>query len=108
MHCSDHSRQSSNDVPFTDHAQMRMGQRGISERCVVMVLRYGRTVHARGTVYRVIGHKEVVRCAERGIDVSDADGVHVLTAPDGSVVTTYRNHKLRKIRPSKRRHRVYH
>ncbi len=74
-------RQSSSDLPLTDHAQMRMGQRGISERYVAMVLRYGRTVHARGTAYRVIGHKEVARCAELGIDVSEADGVHVLVAP---------------------------
>lgn len=100
--------QSSSDLPLTDHAQMRMGQRGISERCVAMVLRYGRTVHARGAAYRVIGHKEVARCAELGIDVSEADGVHVLVAPDGSVVTAYRNHELPKIRPSKRRQRVYH
>jgi len=90
------------------HAQMRMGQRGISERFVAMALRYGRTVHARGAAYRVIGHKEVARCAEFGFDISEADGVHVLVAPDGSVVTAYRNHELRKIRPSKRRHRVYH
>ncbi len=74
-------RQSSSDLHHTDHAQMRMGQRGSSERYVAMVLRYGRTVHARGAAYRVIGHKEVARCAELGIDVSEADGVHVLVAP---------------------------
>lgn len=95
-------------LPLTDHAQMRMGQRGISPHAVQLVLSYGRTLHAWGTTYRVIGHKEVVRCAERGIDVAEADGVHVLVAPDGSVVTAYRNHELRKIRPSKRRDRVYH
>lgn len=108
MQCSADSSKFSTDLPLTDHAQMRMGQRGISERVVAMVLRYGRTMHARGVGYRVIGHKEVVRCAECGIDVSEADGVHVLVAHDGSVVTAYRNHELRKIRPSKRRHRVYH
>lgn len=108
MHQSADSSQSSPDVPLTDHAQMRMGQRGISERVVDMVLRHGRTVHARGATYRVVGHKEVSRCADRGIDLAEADGVHVLLASDGSVITAYRNHELRKIRPTKRRHRVYH
>lgn len=108
MHQSANSSQSSPDVPLTDHALMRMGQRGISERVVDMVLRHGRTVHARGATYRVVGHKEVSRCADRGIDLAEADGVHVLLASDGSVITAYRNHELRKIRPTKRRHRVYH
>jgi hypothetical protein len=108
MHQSAGTRKSSTDQPLTDHAQMRMGQRGISENVVELVLLHGRTVHARGATYRVIGHKEVSRCAKRGLDLSDADGVHVLIAANGSVITAYRNHELRKIRPTKRRHRVYH
>ena len=101
-------REVSTDHPLTDHARMRMAQRGVSPCAVELVLRYGRTLHARGTTYRVIGHKEVLQCAERGVDLAEADGVHVLLASDGSVVTAYRNHVLRKIRPTKRRHRVYH
>lgn len=108
MHQSAETPQSSTNLSLTDHAQMRMGQRGISESVVAMVLRHGRTVHARGATYRVVGHKEVARGAERGIDLADADGVHVLLAPDGSVITAYRNHELRKIRPMKRRHSFYH
>ncbi|MDP3537965.1 MAG: DUF4258 domain-containing protein [Azonexus sp.] len=108
MHQSAGTRQTSTDQPLTDHAQMRMGQRGITEKVVALVLLHGRTVHARGATYRVIGHKEVSRCAQRGIDLTDADGVHVLLAADGSVITAYRNHELRKIRPTKRRHRIYH
>ncbi len=82
--------------------------RGSSERCVAMVRRYGRTVHACRVACRVIGRKEVARCAELGIDVFEADSVHVLVVPDGSVVTTCRNHELRKIRRSMGRHRGYH
>lgn len=69
MHQSAGTRQTSTDQPLTDHAQMRMGQRGISEKIVALVLLHGRTVHARGATYRVIGHKEVSRCALRGISV---------------------------------------
>lgn len=93
--------------PMTHHAEIRMQQRGIPERLVEAVLRYGRTIHARGLSYRVIGHKEVARYAREGIDLSDAEGIHVLLQSDGAVVTTYRNRDLRAIRPSKRKHAMH-
>ncbi len=90
------------------HAAVRMQQRGISPAFVEAVLEYGRTVHARGLTFRVIGRKEVVRYADLGLDLSRAEGVHVLLENDGAVVTTYRDHDLRKIRPSKRKHPMHH
>ena len=39
MQCSADSSKFSTDLPLTDHAQMRMGQRGLSERVVAMALR---------------------------------------------------------------------
>jgi hypothetical protein len=95
--------------PLTHHAELRMQQRGIPERLVEVVLRYGRTLHARSLCFRVIGHKEMARYAREGIDLADAKGIHVLVCcSDGSVVTTYRNHDLRAIRPCKRKHTMHH
>lgn len=94
--------------PLTNHAGLRMQQRHISSRLVDAVIRYGRTIHARGATYKVIGHKEVERFASRGIDLREADGIQVIIGHDGAVITAYRNHDLRKIRPSKRRHSYYH
>lgn len=93
---------------LTSHAVLRMQQRGISAQLIQTALRYGRTIHARGDTFRVIGRKEVERHARRGIDLSHAEGIHVLVSGDGAVITAYRNHDLRRIRPAKRRHAVHH
>ncbi len=94
--------------PITHHAELRMQQRGIPVRLVEAVLHYGRTIHARGLSFRVIGHKEVVRYAREGVDLRNAEGIHVLLQSDGTVITTYRNRDLRSIRPSKRKHAMHH
>ncbi len=94
--------------PLTTHAGIRMNQRGISPGVVELVLSYGRTIYSRGTTYKVIGRKEVAFFAARGIDLRSADGLHVLLGQDGAVITAYRNHDLRKIRPSQRRHSFLH
>ncbi len=58
------------------------------------------------------GTSSLMHVAMDGTVTTVASGLTMLgdvtVAPDGSVVTAYRNHELRKIRPSKRRHRVYH
>ncbi|MEM5430579.1 DUF4258 domain-containing protein [Cupriavidus oxalaticus] len=92
----------------TAHAELRMQQRGISAQLLELVLRYGRTLYERGLSFRVIGHKEVEHHARNGVDLKCAEGVHVLVESNGTVITTYRNHNLRKIRPGKRRHAVRH
>lgn len=94
--------------PVIQHAAVRMQQRGISPELVGLVLRYGRTIHSRRAVYRVIGRKEVSRFGAQGVDLSRAEGVHVLLDADGAILTTYRNHDLRAIRPSKRKHAMHH
>jgi hypothetical protein len=52
----------------------------------------------------VVGRKEVDKYKGMGIDLSKAQGVHVLLSTQGQVITTYRNHDLRNIRPKKRKH----
>lgn len=108
MHANSLSQSRVSDYHLTAHAELRMQQRGIAPRLIELALRYGRTIHARGLAFRVIGHKEVERFARDGIDLSRAEGIHVLVQTDGSVITAYRNHDLRKIRPGKRRHAIYH
>ena len=93
---------------LTDHAELRMQQRHILQDLLERVLEYGRTIHARGATYKVVGRKDVEYFQRKGVDLLDAEGIHVLLAEDGVVLTTYRNHDLRQIRPSKRRHSVYH
>lgn len=90
------------------HAAQRAQQRRISREMLALVLTYGRTVHARGTTFRVIGRKEVERFGPLGVDLRRAEGVHALLAEDGAVITTYRNQDLRKIRPGRRSEKSWH
>jgi hypothetical protein len=93
--------------PIAPHALKRMSQRGIRPALVEQVLRYGRVIYERGLQFRVIGRKEVHCFAALGIDLQAAEGVHVLVQEDGLILTTYRNHKLRPIRPNKRKFSIH-
>lgn len=48
---------------LSDHAQQRCSQRGLSEHHIKMAFRYGRTIHSRRAVFKVIGRKEIERYA---------------------------------------------
>lgn len=81
----------------TQHAALRMQQRGIAAGALSTVLTYGRRVHAKGVIYFVVGRKEVARYAIQGIDLKPVEGIHALVTTDGAVVTVYRNQDLRRI-----------
>jgi len=105
--CSTETETQTYDV--TQHARQRMGQRGVSEEAVELALHYGRKIHSRGAVFHVIGRKEIAKLGDEHPEITDLDGVQVLTSADGeSVITVYKNHDFRGIRPTKRRQRHYH
>jgi len=94
---------------LTEHAEMRMNQRGLGNDEVDLAISYGRKIHARRAVFYVIGRKEVAKYSDQEPALKDLDGLQVITdAECTSVVTVYRNHDLRAIRPSKRKHRHLH
>lgn len=81
-------------TPFvvTDHASLRMSQRGIRRDQLAAVLRFGRCRHARGARFFFVGRKEVRRYAHQGLDLRSIENLQVLMAPQGdSVITVYRN-----------------
>lgn len=101
--------QMSDQPAISSHAQQRMDLRGMSERDIELVLKFGRRIHSRRTVFHVIGRKEIKKYASECPELKELDGLHVLTVPDkGTVLTAYRNHDLRHIRPSKRKHKHLH
>ena len=100
---------SNNEDYISLHAKQRMDLRGMSQRDIELVLQYGRKIYSRRTVFHVIGRKEIKKYAEQCTELRALAGVHVLTVPDNdTVLTAYRNHDLRGIRPSKRKHRHLH
>lgn len=90
-----------NYINVTQHAAMRMQQRGIAVESLSQVLAYGRRIHAKGVLFRVVGHKEVARFATRGVDLRHVQGVHALVGSDGAVVTVYRSSDLHAIQAPK-------
>jgi hypothetical protein len=90
---------------LTLHAAVRMQQRGLCPADVRATLNYGRRIHAKGVTFYVVGRKEVKRYSEIGINLSELDGVQVLVAGDGAVITAYRNRDLHSIKVDSRMQR---
>jgi len=90
-------------IPLSAHARKRMTARGISAEAVGMVLDHGRRTHVRGAVIHVVGRKEIARARSRGLDLAPFEGIHVVCASDGAIVTVYRNRDLRGLRPRRGR-----
>jgi hypothetical protein len=66
---------------------------------VEAALRFGRVAHVRGGQIHAIGRKEVARYRQAGIDLTRYEGVQVVCAPDGAILTVYRNRDFRRLRP---------
>ena len=83
------AQDNSANSPVTDHARCRMAQRGVRPDAVAATLRYGRCVHVRGAWVSVIGRREVAAARRTGIDLSRFEGLHVVSAADGSNVAQF-------------------
>ena len=90
---------------LTYHAHRRMAARRLSSETVTAVLTFGRSIHARGAEIRVIGRKEIARYRPQGVDLTPFEGVQLVCAQDGTIITMYRNRDLRRLRPHKRARR---
>ena len=85
-------------LPLTDHARTRIDGRRIPIEGAEAVLAYGRTVWARGAQIYALGKKEVAKASRQGLDLRAFAGLQVVCAPDGDVLTVYRNHDFRALR----------
>jgi hypothetical protein len=75
-----------------------MRGRGITATALDAALEYGRIVYTRGAVIHAIGRNEIARWSAAGIDLSAHDGIQVVCARDGTVLTVYRNRNFRRLR----------
>jgi hypothetical protein len=87
------------NVPLSKHAFERIGSRRVSLGAVASVLNYGREVHARGAVIYAIGRNEVEMARNRGVDLREEEGIHVVCSREGLILTVYRNRSLSDLRP---------
>lgn len=86
------------------HAEMRMSARRISPQALELTVRFGRRVHVRHGTMHVIGKRELSD-PKLPTEVRDLEGVHVLCAPDGRIITAFRNRSLAGLRAAVRRRR---
>lgn len=97
------SKQTGSNFQMTHHAIQRMQQRGISLLQIEAVLTYGRTIQEGRVVRQMIGRNEVAQYSREGINLSAMQGVHLVLAEDGSVITVFRSQSLRRYRAPRRR-----
>ena len=82
----------------TRHAWSRMTARRIPAQGVRFAFEYGRTAHVRGAAIHAIGRKEVERHRRNGLDLEPYEGIQVVCALDGTILTVYRNRDFRGLR----------
>ena len=96
------------DLRNSQHAQVREGQRGISDKQLMLAYRYGRVIHSRRAVYRVIGSKEIKKYGDIEPELKNMNGVQLVMSANGRVLTAFKNKDLRKVRPFKHCHKHLH
>lgn len=94
-----------NAVLLTKHARKRMSQRGVKEDAIKLALQFGRKIYSRRALFYVIGQKEITKHGEQYPELKILEGLQVVVDVESQkVLTVYRSHDLRQIRPKKRRH----
>lgn len=89
-------------VVLTVHARRRMTARRISRTQVNLVVEYGRMKYVKGARYHSVGRNEVAKHLGRGVDLRAVEGIHVVACTRTDfveVITVYRNHNFRGLRP---------
>ncbi len=94
-----------NAVLLTEHARKRMGQRGVKENAIKLALQFGRKIYSRRALFYVIGQKEITKHGEQYPALKVLEGLQVVVDVENKkILTVYRSHDLRQIRPKKRKH----
>lgn len=91
---------SSHSAPakLTRHARQRLRKRSIRLSAVEAVIDFGQRRSTRGAEVYVIGWRDVRFYRECGIDLSRFEGIEVVCAHDGAVLTVYRNQNRKALR----------
>lgn len=89
---------------LSEHARFRMFSRRISPAAVDAALQYGRPRYLKGACYYSIGKRELIQSPAHLPLPEEFDGIHVVTAKDGTVITVFKNRGFR-LRPGSWSHR---
>jgi len=92
-------------TPLSDHARKRAKNRSIPENAVETCLSWGRQVRQVGNdEVHFIGRKEIEAAKKQDVDLSDYDGLAVVTSKDGVVITIMWADSPRKLQAPRHSH----
>ncbi len=91
-------------LTLTHHAVKRSRARGIRMNAIQAALAFGKHRAIRGADIYTLGWREVRRQARYGVDLSRWEGVEVVCAHGGQILTVYRNKNPRALRDRLARH----
>lgn len=86
------------NTKLTQHAAQRCRTRGIQTDAIEPVIKFGKHRAIRGADVYTLGWREVRFFADCGIDLARWEGIEVVCAHDGHVLTVYRNKNPRAFR----------
>lgn len=85
-------------ISLTRHARRRSARRNVAPNAVEYVLAHGRMVRRTGVRFYFLGRRDIPACDRCASWATRLEGVIVVVAPEGGVITVYRNrHGLRAI-----------
>lgn len=85
-------------LTLTHHAVKRSRARGIRMNAIQAALAFGKHRAIRGADVYTLGWREVRLQAQYGVDLSRWEGVEVVCAHGGQILTVYRNKNPRALR----------
>src|SRR6185437_11281042 len=80
-----------NTLSFTLHARRRGARRNVAPDAVEYVLAYGRMIQRTGVMFFFLGHRDIPACDRCASWAARLEGTTVIVAPDGAVITVYRD-----------------
>ena len=83
---------------FSVHASKRAAQRGVSRQMVAHILKFGRKHYQNGSVYYSVGRKEIKKFEHLCSALKNMNGLHLVMAKDGKIITVFKNQNFKIIR----------
>jgi hypothetical protein len=87
------SRQARRPLSLTAHALARAARRNVAPDAVEYVLTYGRRIQRTGVTFYFLGKRDMPPADQCASWASRLEGTIVVVAPDGNVITVYRNRR---------------
>ncbi len=94
-------------LAFSCHAARRAARRNVRRDGVAYVLAYGRLYHRTGARFFFLGARDLPFEDRRDPWAARLVGTVVLVAPDGEVITTYRNRRAPRHIARKLKYRLF-